>query len=158
MADASYSELRAQIVAAIALLFQTGAMSRSGHANASARVPGRADQMLLTAGGTVRQLTPDDLAVVTFDGEVVEGALDAVAREIVAMHAVVYRQRPDAGAVIHTHSPHVTSFALAHQTLPCAYEALLRFGVTDEIPIAAWAPRGSQESSRVYWRATSGAP
>jgi len=47
---------------------------------------------------------------------------------------------------MHTHSPGVTSFALAHQPLPCAYEALLRFGVTVDIPVAAWAPRGSRES------------
>jgi L-fuculose-phosphate aldolase len=51
-------------------------------------------------------------------------------------------------AVIHTHSPHVTSFALAHQPLPCRYEALLRFGVADDIPVAAWGPRGSEESIR----------
>ena len=62
------------------------------------------------------------------------------------MHSCVYRARRDVNAVIHTHSPHVTSFALAHKPLPCAYEALLRFGVTDDIPIADWAPRGSQES------------
>ncbi len=37
--------------------------------------------------------------------------------------------------------------ALAHQPLPCAYEALLRFGVTEDIPVADWAPRGSQESA-----------
>ena len=62
------------------------------------------------------------------------------------MHSCVYRERADVGAVIHTHSPRVTSFALAHEPLPCAYEALLRFGVTADIPVAAWGPRGSQES------------
>jgi L-fuculose-phosphate aldolase len=30
--------------------------------------------------------------------------------------------------------------------LPCVYEAFLRFGITDDVPIAAWAPRGSQEA------------
>jgi len=30
--------------------------------------------------------------------------------------------------------------------LPCVYEALLRFGVTEDIPVADWAPRGSSES------------
>jgi L-fuculose-phosphate aldolase len=146
MADTNYQTLAAQIVEAMRLLFQTGVMSHSGHANASARIPGRDDQMLLTTGGTLRDLVPEDLAVVTFAGEVVEGTLDPATREIVAMHAVVYRQRPEAAAVIHTHSPHVTSFALAHRPLPCAYEALLRFGVTEDIPVAAWAPRGSEEA------------
>ncbi len=30
--------------------------------------------------------------------------------------------------------------------MPCVYEALLRFGVTEDIPVADWAPRGSLES------------
>src|SRR5713226_5591242 len=103
--------------------------------------------MLLTATGSIAHLTPEQLATVTFDGEVVDGAIEPTAREIVAMYSCVYRARPNVNAVIHTHSPHVTSFALAHQPLPCAYEALLRFGVTDYIPVADWAPRGSQESA-----------
>jgi L-ribulose-5-phosphate 4-epimerase len=135
-----------QIVEAIRLLFATEVMSHSGHANASMRAPGPEPRMLLTAQGSVREITAEQLALVTFDGEAVEGELAPVAREIVAMHAAVYRARPDVSSVIHTHSPHVTAFALAHQ-LPCAYEALLRFGVTDDIPVAAWAPRGSQESA-----------
>ncbi|HEU0025774.1 MAG TPA: class II aldolase/adducin family protein [Ktedonobacterales bacterium] len=136
-----------QIVEAIRLLFATDVMSRSGHANASMRMPGPEPRMLLTAQGNVRGITADQLALVTFDGEAVEGELAPVAREIVAMHAAVYRTRPDVSSVIHTHSPRVTAFALAHQPLPCVYEALLRFGVTGDIPVAAWAPRGSQESA-----------
>src|SRR2546423_179703 len=120
-------------------------MSHSGHGNLSVRLPGT-EQMLITARGTIADLTPKQLATVTFDGDVVEGTIDPVMREIVAMHSGVYRQRPGVGAVIHTHSPHVTSFALAHQPLPCVYEALLRFGVTEDIPVADWAPRGSLES------------
>lgn len=136
-----------QIIEAIHLLFASEVMSHSGHANASVRLPGQESQMLLTATGNVRTLSAKELARVTFDGEAVEGELAPVAREIVAMHAAVYRERPNVNCVIHTHSPRVTSFALAHQPLPCRYEALLRFGVTDDIPVAAWAPRGSQESA-----------
>lgn len=139
--------LAEQIVQAMRLLFTTGVMSHSGHGNASARLPGSDQRMLLTAQGNVRDLSTDQLAVVTFDGEVVEGHLDPATREIVEMHAAVYRTRPEAGGVLHTHSPHVTSFALAHRPLPCVYEALLRFGVTEDIPVAAWAPRGSKESA-----------
>ncbi len=136
-----------QIIEAIHLLFASDVMSHSGHANASVRLPDQEAQMLLTATGSVRTLTAKELARVTFDGEAVEGELAPVAREIVGMHAVVYRERPDVNCVIHTHSPRVTAFALAHQPLPCKYEALLRFGVTDDIPVAAWAPRGSKESA-----------
>jgi L-fuculose-phosphate aldolase len=145
MAAISESQAREQLVRATHMLFQSGVMSHSGHGNMSFRLP-ETDHMLLTAGGTISNLTPDQLAVVTFDGEVIKGNLEPVTREIVGMHSCVYLARKDVNAVIHTHSPHVTSFALANKPLPCAYEALLRFGVTEDIPVADWAPRGSQES------------
>src|SRR5918911_1646086 len=145
MTTLTHTSLREQLVQAAHLLFRAGVMSHSGHGNMSARLPGT-EQMLLTSGGTIDSLKPEQLTLVTFDGETVEGTLSPVTREIVGMHSCVYRTRANVGAVIHTHSPHVTSFALAHEPLPCAYEALLRFGVTSDIPVAAWGPRGSQES------------
>jgi L-ribulose-5-phosphate 4-epimerase len=144
----TYDDLRTQMIAAARLLFSAGVMSHSGHANMSVRLPDEPERLLMTAHGQVRDLAAKQLAVVTLAGEVVEGDIDASNREIIAMHAAVYRERPGARAVIHTHSPHVTSFALAHQPLPCRYEALLRFGVADDIPVAAWGPRGSDESIR----------
>lgn len=138
-------ELREQLVQAGRLLFQTGVMSHSGHGNMSARLSG-GEQMLLTSGGTITDLQPEQLTIVTFDGEVIKGELQPVTREIVGMHSCVYRERADVSAVIHTHSPNVTCFAVAHEPLPCVYEALLRFGVTEDIPVAAWGPRGSKES------------
>jgi len=144
----TYDDLRTQMIAAARLLFSAGVMSHSGHANMSVRLPDAPERLLMTAHGQVRDLAAEQLAVVTLAGEVIEGDVDASNREIIAMHAAVYRERPEARAVIHTHSPHVTSFALAHQPLPCRYEALLRFGVADDIPVAAWGPRGSEESIR----------
>ena len=140
----SLNNLRDQLLRAVDLLDRAGVMSHSGHGNMSVRIPGT-EHLLLASTSKFAQLTAEQMAVVTFDGEVLEGDLPSVAREIVGMHSGVYRLR-DVGAVIHTHSPHVTSFALASKPLPCVYEALLRFGVTEDIPVAAWAPRGSRES------------
>lgn len=142
--DISLDTLKAQLLQAVDLLFRAGVMSHSGHGNMSVRLP--AEQLLLASTSNFAPLTAEQIALVTFDGEVIEGTLPATTREIVAMHSGVYRLRDEVGAVIHTHSPHVTSFALAHEPLPCAYEALLRFGITEDIPVAAWAPRGSPES------------
>jgi len=143
----AYDDLRDQMVQAARFLFEAGVMSHSGHANMSVRLPD-GERMLLTARGNIRTLAPDELAVTDFEGNASDGTLESTTREIVSMHAGVYRERADVQAVIHTHSPRVTSFALAHQPLPCRYEALLRFGVTEDIPVAAWGPRGSEESVR----------
>ncbi len=144
MAELSYKEQREQLVLAIERLFQSGVMSHSGHGNMSVRLP--EERMLLIGTGLGSQVKPEQIAVVTFDGERVEGEVDPATREIVGMHAAVYRTRKSVNSVIHTHSPHVTSFALAYQPLPCVYEAFLRFGITEDVPVAKWAPRGSRES------------
>ena len=141
---ASIDQVKLKLIQASKALFDAGVMSHSGHGNMSARVD--ADRIVITAVGTTRTLTPEDFAVVSFGGKVVEGRLDPVAAEIVGMHAGVYRTRDTIGSVIHTHSPAVTSFAVANKPLPNAYEAMLRFGFAGEVPVAPWAPRGSKES------------
>lgn len=140
----SYPQFRASVVDAAATLFTNGVMSHTGHANLSARLDDSA--MLLTVDGQVRSLSPDRLAVVDFDGVVREGDLDPTNAEIVAMHAEVYRARSDVGGIIHVHSPHLLAFALAQRSLPCRYEALLRFGQAEDVPVVPWAPRGSERS------------
>lgn len=138
-------QLRQQIMQSAQMLFRAGVMSSSGHGNISARLPGT-EHMILTSIGLFSELSDESMAVVDFAGNVIAGSLPSVTREIVGMHAAVYRQHDHIFSVIHTHSPHVTAFALANQPLPCVYEALLRFGLTEDVPVAAWAPRGSPES------------
>jgi L-fuculose-phosphate aldolase len=131
-------------VAAVKRLFAAGVMSHSGHGNLSARLGD--DRMLLTATGMLAGITTDDFAAVGLDGTEHDDNLQPGSREIVGMHAVVYRERPEVGAVIHTHSPALTGFAVAGRSLPARYEAVLRFGQATDVPVVPWAPRGSAES------------
>ena len=78
--------------------------------------------------------------MVRLDGSVAEGDLGGMSTEVVAMHTEVYRARPQAGAVIHTHSPHLLAFALAGRPLPARYEPLPRLGQAEEVPVAPPAP------------------
>ncbi|WP_298335785.1 class II aldolase/adducin family protein [Ferrimicrobium sp.] len=132
------------IVRAANILFENGVMSHTGHANLSARLG--ADSMLLTIDGQVRNLTADRVATVGLDGVVREGDLDPTNAEIIAMHSEIYKLRSDVGGIIHTHSPSLLAFAMANQALPCRYEALLRWGQSVDVPVATWAPRGSDKS------------
>src|SRR5579863_9514467 len=99
MTTISEQQAREQLVQAGQMLFQTGVMSHSGHGNMSFRLP-ESEHMLLTSGGVISNLRPEQLTIVTFDGEVIAGALEPVTREIVGMHACVYRARADVNAVI----------------------------------------------------------
>jgi L-fuculose-phosphate aldolase len=139
----SYPQERQTILAAANLLVRTGVLSHSNHGNASVRIP---DGMLMTGVSSLEGQSPETLAALDLDGNLLEGKLASTSAEIVSMHAVIYKLRPEVGAVIHTHSPMVSSYAMAHQEMPIHYEGLLRQGVSAPIPVAAWGPRGSRES------------
>jgi L-fuculose-phosphate aldolase len=104
--------------------------------------------ILLTSRSILTGLTTEGLAVVDPDGRVVEGTVEPANLEIVEMHTAVYRVRDDVRAIIHTHSPNATGWALAWRPLPSRYESTLRFGIVDDVPVAPWAPRGSPEAVR----------
>ena len=141
----SHADERQAIVSTADLLVRVGVLSHSNHGNSSVRLPD-GQSMLITGVSSLLNQSPETLAVLDFDGNLLEGTLASTSAEIVGMHAVVYRMRSDVGAVIHTHSPMVSTYAMAHTPLPIHYEGLLRLGVSEDIPVAAWGPRGSRES------------
>lgn len=63
------------------------------------------------------KLTPEDMVVVDFDGNKVEGELNPSSDT--ATHAVLYRRFPAIGGVVHTHSSWATSWAQAGRAIPC---------------------------------------
>jgi len=141
----NHAPLRQAVIASASFLVRIGAISMSHHGNFSVRVPGT-DTILLTATSSFDNLKPENLALLDLEGRLIEGEINPSNAEIVHMHAIVYKERPETGAVVHTHSTYATSFALASRALGCSYEALVRQDMTDGIPLAKYGPRGSPES------------
>ncbi|HXG35543.1 MAG TPA: class II aldolase/adducin family protein [Dehalococcoidia bacterium] len=142
---ADVEEQRRALMAAAHQLAASGVMSKSLHANWSVRLPG-SDQIVMTSGGSFAGLKPQDLAILDLDGNLIEGEVAPIFAEIIQMHTRVYKARPDVGSVLHTHSPFATAFAVASKPIECWSEAMARSGITEPVPIAAYAPRGSPES------------
>lgn len=133
------------VVAAARSVLASGAISSNGHGNVSLRVPGE-DEMYFTTAPTLNGLDAGGIARVGLDGGLREGTLPPVQGAVVAMHTAVYADHPDVGCVIHTHSPYATAFAVANRPIGCWIEALAMFGLRDGVPLAAYAPRGSDEA------------
>lgn len=148
--------LRQAVVDGANFLVRVGAISMSHHGNFSVRVP-NTDTILLTATSSFDNLKPENLALLDLDGRLLEGQINPTNAEIVHMHAVVYKQRPETGAVVHTHSTYATSFALASRSIGCSYEALVRAEMIDGVPLARYGPRGSAASVDNIAAALSGA-
>jgi L-ribulose-5-phosphate 4-epimerase len=141
----NHAALRQAVIENASFLVRIGAISMSHHGNFSVRVPGT-DTILLTATSSFDNLKPENLALLDLDGRLIEGEINPTNAEIVHMHAIVYKERPETGAVVHTHSTYATSFALASRSLGCSYEALVRQDMTDGVPLAKYGPRGSGQS------------
>lgn len=60
-------------------------------------------------------LTEDMLVVVDNEGKVIEGTHKCSSE--IKLHLKIYNERPDVTAVIHTHPPYSTAFALAHEPI-----------------------------------------
>src|SRR3712207_200331 len=93
-APANLQSHRESVVAAAKELVRAGVVSASLHGNISVRLPGT-DRMLLTSASSLAAVTPDRLALIGLDGELVAGELEPTSREIVGMHTTVYRARGD---------------------------------------------------------------
>lgn len=145
IAGPDVTSARASILTCARLIVAQGTVSRSGHGNISARIPGT-DRIVMTAVGGITALRDDDLAILRLDGALLEGRMDPASAEIVRMHTETYRRRPDVGGVVHTHAPYVTAYAVANRPIECIYEGMARFDMADAVPVAAYAPRGSEES------------
>ncbi|MQF87185.1 MAG: class II aldolase/adducin family protein [SAR202 cluster bacterium] len=137
--------LRNQIVNTSENLVKSGILTRSNHGNLSVRVPGT-DTFLLTSVSNFSQITEDEIGLFDFENNLIDGSVAPSSAEIIPMHGIIYKKRPEAGSVLHTHSKFATAFAVANKTIPVAYEAMVRFGFAESIPVAKYGPRGSQES------------
>ena len=125
------------------LLYDRG-YAAANDGNLSVRVG--EDRLLITPSGVSKgRMTPDMLLVTDLDGQVVEG--DWHPSSETKMHLMVYRRRPDAGAVVHAHPPVSTAFAVCRRGLETPYLAELAAGLgtvpctpsfamlsTDEVP------------------------
>jgi L-ribulose-5-phosphate 4-epimerase len=135
--------LRRQLLETAASVDSSGLLSMSGHGNLSVRVPGK-DEMLFTAGGSLRDLPSHAIVRIRLDGTLIDGKLPPIANAVVHMHTAVYQDLDDVACVLHTHSPYATAFAVAGREIKCWSEAMAIFGLGAGVPIAAYGPRGSE--------------
>ena len=115
--------------------------------NISVRLPD--GNILITPSGLCKgRLQPEDLLVITPEGEVVEAAPGRKPTSEQPMHLEVYRLRPDVNAVLHAHPPYavaltVAGFALRNDFLP---ETRMALG---DIPTTAFALPSSPQNAAV---------
>nr|SBO99540.1 L-ribulose-5-phosphate 4-epimerase [Nonomuraea gerenzanensis] len=104
--------------------------------NVSGRVPGEDLFVIKPSGVSYDELTPENMVVCDLDGNLVEG--EHSPSSDTAAHAYVYRNMPEVGGVVHTHSTYASAWAARGEAIPCVLTAMAdEFG--GEIPIGPFA-------------------
>lgn len=133
-------QIRADIVEVGRRLWHRGFVA-SNDGNISVRLD---EGRLVTTPKNVSKgfMTPDMMVVTDFDGQKIAGAREASSE--LKMHLQVYRDRPDARAVVHAHPPTATGFAVA--AIPLDRAVLAEVVTTlGSIPIAEYATPSTDE-------------
>jgi L-ribulose-5-phosphate 4-epimerase len=140
----SFQQLREDVCRLHAELLRWGLVTWTS-GNVSARVPGEDLLVIKPSGVLYDDLTPDNMVVADLNGKVVEGDLSPSSD--VGSHAYVYREMPEVGGVVHTHSPYATAWAARGEPIPCVITAMAdEFG--GEIPIGPFALIGDEDIGR----------
>jgi len=129
---------REQVASAARRLAEEGLLVGTA-GNVSVRV---GDLVAVTGSGvTLGVAERHDVVVVRLDGSYVEGSLSPTSE--LDLHLGVYADRPEVGAVVHTHAPYSTAVACVLDELPVLhYQHLLLGGA---MRVAPYATFGSTE-------------
>jgi L-ribulose-5-phosphate 4-epimerase len=110
--------------------------------NISARVPGTDLMVIKPSGIAYSALSAESMVVCDLTGTKVSGEFSPSSDT--ASHAYIYRQMPEVGGIVHTHSRYATAWAARGEPIPCVLTAMAdEFG--GEIPVAPFAPIGGEE-------------
>ena len=123
--------------------------------NVSGRDPQTGLVVIKPSGVKYPDLRPEHLVVLDVDGKVVEGNLSPSSDT--ASHLYIYRQRPDVGGIVHTHSPYATAFAAVGKPIPVYLTAIAdEFG--GPIPVGGFALIGGEEIGQVVVESIGSSP
>ena len=87
----------------------------------------------------------EDLVLMKLSGEIIEGRHRPSSEW--RMHAAVYKEREEVGAVVHTHSPYATSFAVNREPIPIILIEMIPF-LGGDMLVADFAMPGTEDVGR----------
>ena len=150
--DSAVSEaidrLRADVAALHSELVRYGLIVWTG-GNVSGRIPGADLFVIKPSGVSYDDLAPENMILCDLDGNVIPGSegSERSPSSDTAAHAYVYRNMPEVGGVVHTHSTYAVAWAARGEEIPCVITAMAdEFG--GPIPVGPFAIIGDDSIGR----------
>ena len=130
--------LRAEIVSTAQRAYHSGLMAGTS-GNLSCYDPESGCMAITPSNMDYSVMTPEDIVLMQLDGTVLDGGKPSSEWK---MHAELYQNLPEVRAVVHTHSPNATAYAVLRREIPCVLVEMLLF-LGGSIEVAAYAAQGS---------------
>lgn len=131
-------ELRQEIVDAVAFMEDEG-LNHGSSGNISVRC---GDGILITpAGARSSNLTPERLVPLDLDGQQAPGTTVVPSTEW-RLHTELHRNRPEIGAVVHSHADACVALSCLRKPIPPFHYMIASFG-GNSVPCARYEPFGS---------------
>lgn len=135
-----FKKLREQVMETVQMAYKAG-LIRISAGNISLR--DEQNRMVITPSGLkYSRMKPDDMVVIDMDGKILSGKPGYLPSSEYRMHVSVYRQLPEARAVVHTHSDYAMTFSAIGRSIRMVSLELLTAGSV-EIPITEYACPGT---------------
>ena len=134
--------LRRDVVWAARLMWEKGYVVATA-GNISARI-GDTDRLLITpSGAPYATMKPEDIVLCSLDGKKLDGP-GRPSSEL-PIHAAIYRARPEARAVVHSHSVYATAMAVNRAEIPYFLDEMYYEFGPYSIPTAEYANGGTDQ-------------
>ncbi len=142
MAKLKNRKLRREIVATCRAMNEQG-INQGTSGNVSARIPGDGGFLITPSGIPYEEMAPETVVKMDMAGGY-RG--DFLPSSEWRMHYDIYRVRPEAGAVVHTHATFCTALSCRHLDIP-AFHYMIGVGGGTSIRCAEYATFGTQALS-----------
>lgn len=142
--NAKHRALREEVARIARRMLDSGLVTGTS-GNVSART-GDGDVLITPSGLDYALLQPEDVVLLDGRGRVLEGHREPSSEW--PMHTGIYRSRPQAGGIVHTHAPYSTTLACLGQGIPPVHYMLVALSGEGRVPLARYATYGTEELSR----------
>lgn len=123
-------------------LMSSSGLSKGTSGNISVYNPETGYMAISPSGIGYFETEPEDVVIMDLEGNIVDGTKKPSSEH--GLHSVFYQNKPDARAVVHTHSTYCTTFACLNQPIKAVHYVIGGSGVAT-VPCAEYSTFGSPE-------------
>jgi ribulose-5-phosphate 4-epimerase/fuculose-1-phosphate aldolase len=139
-----YGDYKNNVLKASLWLSENGffGSKRGTGGNVSMRIMGENAMAITPSSSKYQELTVHDICIVGFDLSLRKGKLKPSVES--GMHSIIYQQRPDVNAIVHTHQIFGSVFAVISEPIPALFDEVA-FALGDTVDIVPYALSGTPD-------------